>query len=184
MKIALEQINETDLDEICQKFIMSEKARLLYKVHYDRHLFLLALIESKCFSDAILFIIHSLPQKKAIQWACHSALNFHEEPLSFDDLVALNAVESWLLDSSDINHQNTQILKPVDTPSSSTWVSMAAFWTGNVENKNVISYSPVLDAVYASIMLSVFQIKIDGQEGVYLEAIHEGMGLLDGRVRV
>ncbi len=116
MKIALEQINETDLDEICQKFIMSEKARLLYKVHYDRHLFLLALIESKCFSDAILFIIHSLPQKKAIQWACHSALNFHEEPLSFDDLVALNAVESWLLDSSDINHQNTQILKPVDTP--------------------------------------------------------------------
>ena len=184
MEIALEQINETDLGEICQQFMMSEKARLLSKVHYDRHLFLLVLIESKCFSDAILFILYNLPQKKAIQWACDCVINYHDKPLSVEDHSALRAVENWLLYSSEVNHQNTQILKPVDSPSPSIWISIAAFWTDNVETKNEGSYSPVLDAVYASIILSVFQIKIDEQEGVYREAILEGMELLDGGVRV
>ena len=65
-------INNFDLNQFCQQFVMTDKANSLLAIHNNLNTFLDDLIKGECYSDAILFIIYRLTQKQAIQWACNN----------------------------------------------------------------------------------------------------------------
>src|SRR5262249_13335834 len=83
---------------VCERFAPGETAKGLLRTEMTVGKYLDVLIEAREFPDAIRFLAHALPKRKAVWWACHCVRKLTLEEPSATIATALSTAESWVID--------------------------------------------------------------------------------------
>lgn len=190
IQIAQQDSNQSNAKkETQQTFSMSPKAQDLAEECVTRKSLLIALSENECFSDAIMLLSYAMPHQKGLQWALKC---IHRDTQTQETLDTLQAAEKWLVEPTETNREKILPSNIVEQPSAATWLAMATYWSGGsiadttiVEDElteaTAASSAPnglVNDTIYSSVMLSVQELKTEGQHNAYNDAINQGIKLL------
>jgi hypothetical protein len=92
--------------------------------------FLRELVKGPTPDDAIPFCAYLLPRREAVRWASQSVRALVDKPTKYDE-VALIAAEDWVRAPEDKNRRRAlQIGTMANQRAASTWVALAAAWSG------------------------------------------------------
>jgi hypothetical protein len=92
--------------------------------------YLRALVSSPTPDDAIAFCAYLLPRREAVWWASQSVRALLGNPTE-DDETALAAAEEWVRKpEEDKRREVLEIGLAADQRAASTWVALAAGWSG------------------------------------------------------
>ena len=92
--------------------------------------FLRELVKGPIPEDAIPFCAYLLPRREAVRWASQSVRALMDKPTKYDE-IALKAAEDWVLAPEDPNRRRAlQIGTMANQRAASTWVALAAAWSG------------------------------------------------------
>lgn len=81
-------------------------------------------------SDAIAFCAYLLPRREAVWWASQSVRSLLGKPTVSDE-AALNAAEAWVREPEEPKRREVlEIGLNADQRAASTWVALAAGWSG------------------------------------------------------
>ena len=119
------------LMELCERVDLEKKSIEILEPEYSIADFIQALNEQSQSLDAIRLLSAWMVPKKSIFWAwkCVKELSAHE--LSEDEVDALNAVSTWLSESTDENRRKAKLLaEKADFATAASWVAAAVFWSG------------------------------------------------------
>ncbi len=165
-----------------ETFSMSSKGQALAKAHINQKGLLIALSNNECFADAIMLLSYAMPHQKGIRWALNCVSN--NDSTSGNASSNIDATEKWLNEPSEINRMQILPTGTVSRPSSTTWLAMAAYWSGGyIANSDtaLIEAAPdrlVNDSIYSAVMLSVQETEENTHNAAYSKAIKEGIEFL------
>lgn len=80
--------------------------------------------------DALPFCAYLLPRREAVWWASQSVRALVDKPTKYDE-AALKAAEVWVREPEEPNRRRAlQIGTTANQRAASTWVALAAGWSG------------------------------------------------------
>jgi hypothetical protein len=92
--------------------------------------FLRGLMTGPTPDDAIPFCAYLLPRREAVWWASQSVRALVDKPTSYDE-VAFKSAEDWVREPEESNRrQALKIGTMANQGAASTWVALAAAWSG------------------------------------------------------
>jgi len=92
--------------------------------------FLQDLVKGPTPDDAIPFCAYLLPRREAVKWASQSVRALVDKPTANDE-AALKAAEDWFRKPEELNrHKALKIGTTANQRAASTWVALAAAWSG------------------------------------------------------
>jgi hypothetical protein len=92
--------------------------------------FLRGLVNGPTPEDAIAFCAYLLPRREAVWWASQSVRALIGEPTEYDE-AALKAAEEWVYEPEEPKRrQALRIGNTANRRAASTWVALAAAWSG------------------------------------------------------
>lgn len=116
--------------EICQLTDLEEEALELFRPKYSPEEFVSVLTENNLFADAARVLSLYLTKRQAIFWAYQSANEVFPRDLSQQESAALDAVMTWLKDSSEANRRSTmEIAEALEFGNAAACVAASAFWS-------------------------------------------------------
>jgi hypothetical protein len=92
--------------------------------------FLRELVKGPTPDDALPFCAYLLPRREAVWWASQSVRALIDKPTKYDE-AALKAAEDWVREPEEPNRRRAlQIGTIANQRAASTWVALAAGWSG------------------------------------------------------
>jgi hypothetical protein len=92
--------------------------------------FLRSLVEGPTPDDAIAFCAYLLPRREAVWWASQSVRGLLDKP-TVPDEAALKAAEDWVYEPEEEKRREAlRIGTTANQRAASTWVALAAAWSG------------------------------------------------------
>ncbi len=95
--------------EVCQRYEPDEEAASCLRDGITPGEFLESLTERGLWSEAIKFLTQALSKRDAITWASQCVRHGSKAELALPSLVALDAVDAWLTDSSEDLRRAAQV---------------------------------------------------------------------------
>jgi hypothetical protein len=93
-------------------------------------IFLRELVKGPTPDDAIPFCAYLLPRREAVWWASQSVRALLDKPTANDE-AALTAAEAWFRKPEELNRRKAlEIGTTANQRAASTWVALAAAWSG------------------------------------------------------
>jgi hypothetical protein len=126
----LRKVKETYAQEITQRFeLQSESLPLLTSQHTPSE-FLQILIENNHNHDAVTFLAHAIPARKAIWWTSLCTRDhLNDSDQSYQQ--AYNAAQNWLNNPTEENRRTAEIrAEESEYNNAASWSAAAAFWSG------------------------------------------------------
>lgn len=138
---ASDVIKAEDLEPESAEFLKSD-VRLETLIHH--------LEEAQLWPDAVKVMIHALPVREALWWACICARQMESLPADREEMAALEAAEKWVYKPNDENRRAAfELAQGNSSQSAGTLVALGVgFSAGNI---------PVLNDQYLDADISAFQ---------------------------
>ena len=173
--------------ELLQHFEVDEESLPFVKADASPLACIQALVEHKCFNDAVKLIAHALPKREAVWWACLAAQHAAgEAPLEGDNAAAVKAAEKWVKDPSEENRQAAKKLgDKTGHKSAASWAATAAYWSAGsmaAEGDPAVPPPPFLyaHAVAGSVSLAAALPDPDRADEKFSHYIKQGLDLAAG----
>jgi hypothetical protein len=99
----LVKITAGTASEICAHVSLNDEAEALLRHGMSPQEFLIALIDSKRYVDAIDFMAHALPVREGIWWGCLCMQHIFGDNLPSPDRAAAAAAIQWLMQPTEEN---------------------------------------------------------------------------------
>jgi hypothetical protein len=147
--------------------------------------FLNALLASQTPENAVAFCAYLLPRREAVWWACQCvrALIPSREPAEEN---ALRAAEAWVGEpEEELRRQALEIGMQGDRAAPTTWVALAAAWSGGSLTPPDQPPAPAPahltpKAVRAAVLTALARISVKQRRDRLAACLHEGMKLAGG----
>jgi hypothetical protein len=99
VEIFPEEIEEAA--EICSRYELSEEAKPLLKEGMVPQAFLAVLQDHGLLADAVAYVTHAIPKRRAVWWAAQCVRRGAREPFAPKDAAALDAAEKWAVEPTE-----------------------------------------------------------------------------------
>jgi hypothetical protein len=133
--------------------------------------------------DAIGFCAYLLPRREAVWWACQCVRDLIGEPTENDE-IALRAAEDWVRDPDESARRAAlQVGLVADRRAASTWVALAAAWSGGslvISEHAVASAPPHLTAKAARSALMLALVNKPDRAAQISRCVERGVQIAEG----
>jgi hypothetical protein len=173
--------------EICARFELDEKARLLLREGMEAPEFVAALLANKLYTAGIDFMAHVLPPREGIWWGCLCLQHASGSNLSPADKAAAIAALRWVLQPNEENRAAAKA--PAETAghaSPAGALAKAANWTGGSlgpPDMPPVPPGPFMPAKAVATAIKFAATKVEPQRMVKTrqQFVELGIGVAEGR---
>jgi hypothetical protein len=91
--------------EVCNHLQLSRNSRTLLRENQSPNDFAELLLEQTEYADAVRFIAHALPVRKAVSWATRCARQALTDEAPAEEREAISVAEEWVIDGDDASRR-------------------------------------------------------------------------------
>jgi len=133
--------------------------------------------------DALAFCAYLLPRREAVWWASQCVRALLREPTAVDE-AALEAAEAWVREPAEANRRRVLAAGlAAERRSASTWVALAAGWSGGpmvVSDHGGPPAPPQLTAQSAFTAIEIALGRTKDRAGEISRCVERGVRILEG----